>query len=188
MVREPKLFLFDEPLSNLDAALRVAHAARDRASCTDRLEGDDDLRHPRPGRGDDAGRQDRRAERRQRSSRSARRWSSTIRRRTEFVAGFIGSPKMNFVDGATAWRQPPGPSACRPEHMSVERQSGRLEGHGRPRRASRRRTPTSISTAEKAGLITDASSASDAEQAPRSHRRRTRPRPIGFGRGWDADT
>ena len=30
IVREPKVFLFDEPLSNLDAALRVADARRDR--------------------------------------------------------------------------------------------------------------------------------------------------------------
>jgi ABC-type uncharacterized transport system YnjBCD ATPase subunit len=38
----------------------------------------DDLRHPRPGRGDDAGRPHRRAQGRQASSRSARRWSSTL--------------------------------------------------------------------------------------------------------------
>ena len=81
IVREPKVFLFDEPLSNLDAALRVqmrveiAQAAR---SARD----DDDLRHPRPGRGDDDGRQDRRARPRHRSSRSARRSSSTTRRPT----------------------------------------------------------------------------------------------------------
>ena len=30
IVRNPKVFLFDEPLSNLDAALRVADAHRDR--------------------------------------------------------------------------------------------------------------------------------------------------------------
>jgi multiple sugar transport system ATP-binding protein len=34
IVREPAVFLFDEPLSNLDAELRVEHAGRDRASCT----------------------------------------------------------------------------------------------------------------------------------------------------------
>jgi len=62
IVREPKAFLFDEPLSNLDAALRVqmrmevtktAKAARDHRR----------LRHARPGRGYDDGRQDRRTER-----------------------------------------------------------------------------------------------------------------------------
>ena len=32
IVREPQVFLFDEPLSNLDAQLRVADAPRDRAA------------------------------------------------------------------------------------------------------------------------------------------------------------
>ena len=54
IVRNPSVFLFDEPLSNLDAALRVrmryefAQAARAAAH-------DDHLRDPRPGRSDDAG-------------------------------------------------------------------------------------------------------------------------------------
>ena len=53
IVREPKAFLMDEPLSNLDAKLRVddAHLAA-AASSADRH--DDGLRHARPGRGDDA--------------------------------------------------------------------------------------------------------------------------------------
>jgi len=48
IVRKPKVFLFDEPLSNLDASLRY----------------DDDLCHPRSGRSDDDGRQSHRAEQR----------------------------------------------------------------------------------------------------------------------------
>ena len=58
IVRKPQVFLFDEPLSNLDAALRVdmRHGDRQAAPASWR---DDDLRHARPGRGDDAGRQDR---------------------------------------------------------------------------------------------------------------------------------
>ena len=62
IVRKPKAFLFDEPLSNLDAALRVQmrlEVAHCRSSSAPR-----GLRHPRPGRGDDDGRQDRRAQRR----------------------------------------------------------------------------------------------------------------------------
>ena len=54
LVRDPRIFLFDEPLSNLDAELRVrlqhghqAAAPGDAAHVR--------LRHPRPGRGDDAG-------------------------------------------------------------------------------------------------------------------------------------
>ncbi len=60
IVREPKAFLFDEPLSNLDAALRVQMRV-EIGELHNALEDDDDLRHPRPGRGDDHGRQDRRA-------------------------------------------------------------------------------------------------------------------------------
>ena len=63
IVREPEAFLFDEPLSNLDAALRV-NMRLEISELHQRPEDDDDLRHPRPGRGDDHGRQDRRAARR----------------------------------------------------------------------------------------------------------------------------
>ncbi len=63
IVREPKLFLFDEPLSNLDAELRVSMRAEIQRPA--RPPGrDHDLRHPRPGRGHDHGRQDRGAARR----------------------------------------------------------------------------------------------------------------------------
>ena len=54
IVREPQAFLMDEPLSNLDAKLRVSM----RASLTqlhERLGRDHRVRDPRPGRGDDAG-------------------------------------------------------------------------------------------------------------------------------------
>ena len=55
IVREPSVFLFDEPLSNLDAKLR-AHM-RIELALLHRAPGQDHhLRHPRPGRGDDAGR------------------------------------------------------------------------------------------------------------------------------------
>ena len=64
IVREPKAFLFDEPLSNLDAALRV-QMRLEIAEAAEAARHHDDLRHPRPGRGHDHGRQDRRAQRRQ---------------------------------------------------------------------------------------------------------------------------
>ena len=53
IVREPAAFLMDEPLSNLDAKLRVGDARRARAAAR-AARRDDRLRHPRPGRGDDA--------------------------------------------------------------------------------------------------------------------------------------
>ena len=53
IVRNPKAFLFDEPLSNLDAKLRVTTQGRTESltpSAQDHL----NLRHARSGRGDDA--------------------------------------------------------------------------------------------------------------------------------------
>ena len=138
IVREPKAFLFDEPLSNLDAALRVHDAARDPRAAP-AAQDDDDLRHPRPGRGDDHGRQDRGAATPATSSRSARRWSSTSRPTNLFVAGFIGSPKMNLIEGAPAAKHGAKTIGVRPEHLrrlDRPRATGR---HGRRRRASRLR-------------------------------------------------
>ena len=97
IVREPAVFLMDEPLSNLDAKLRVQTRA-EIARLHQRLGHDDRLRHPRPGRGDDDGHPDRGHERRACSSRSARRRTSTTSPANRFVAGFIGSPSMNFLD------------------------------------------------------------------------------------------
>ena len=74
-----KIFLFDEPLSNLDAELRMQMRVEIN-KLHRRLGVDHDLRHPRPGRGDDACRPHRRAARRASSSRSARRSSSTTTR------------------------------------------------------------------------------------------------------------
>ena len=53
IVREPDVFLFDEPLSNLDAALRVSTRV-EIARAASAARRDDRLRHPRPDRGDDA--------------------------------------------------------------------------------------------------------------------------------------
>ena len=165
IVREPRIFLFDEPLSNLDAELRVSMRGEITA-LHERLRGDDDLRHARPGRGDDDGRQDRRAARRQdRAGRCAAR--PLQRAGNRFVAGFIGSPQMNFVpvsvasvDGADVALAPAGrrngrgvAARCcgaarerrlmlgvRPEHLRSHR--GRARGHHadarRAGRASRR--------------------------------------------------
>ena len=53
IVREPKAFLMDEPLSNLDAKLRVSMRA-ELARLHERLGRHDGVRDARPGRGDDA--------------------------------------------------------------------------------------------------------------------------------------
>jgi multiple sugar transport system ATP-binding protein len=53
IVRKPKVFLFDEPLSNLDAKLRVQMRAE--ISSLHNRQGNHDLCHPRPGRSPDHG-------------------------------------------------------------------------------------------------------------------------------------
>ena len=71
IVRRPQAFLMDEPLSNLDAKLRVQTRA-EIAQAPERPRYDDDLRHARPGRGDDDGRPRRRhAQRRAPAGRDA---------------------------------------------------------------------------------------------------------------------
>ncbi len=67
LVAEPRVFLLDEPLSNLDAALRVQMRI-EISRLHKRTGSHDDLRHPRSGRSDDAGRQDCGAGRRSRGA------------------------------------------------------------------------------------------------------------------------
>ena len=136
IVREPAAFLFDEPLSNLDAALRVS--MRQEISRTAPVAEDhDDLRHPRPGRGDDHGRQDRGAERR--PDRAGRLAAGPLQhaRANLFVAGFIGSPKMNLIEGAEAAKHDAHTIGVRPEHIAVG--DGPVAGQGAALRTSRLR-------------------------------------------------
>ena len=61
IVRQPQVFLMDEPLSNLDAKLRVQ--TRTQIAALAATAGRHHrVRHPRPGRGDDDGRSSRRAD------------------------------------------------------------------------------------------------------------------------------
>ena len=45
-----------------------------------------------------------------------------------FVAGFIGSPKMNFIDGAIAAKRGAHTIGVRPEHFELSSTSGEIEG------------------------------------------------------------
>jgi len=125
VVREPSLFLFDEPLSNLDAALRVntrleiaqlhrrlratmiyvTHDQVEAMTLADRivvLNG---------GRIEQVGA-------------PMELYNSPA---NEFVAGFIGSPRMNFIEGARL-----GESVrtvgVRPEHIAVDPHKGDWKG------------------------------------------------------------
>ena len=100
IIREPKAFLFDEPLSNLDAALRVhmrleIRALHDRLGATsvyvthDQIEAMTMADHVVVMR---AGVIEQQGKPLELYDRPANR----------FVAGFIGSPAMNFIDGVIA--------------------------------------------------------------------------------------
>ena len=126
IVREPKAFLFDEPLSNLDAALRVnmrleitelhqelkttmvyvTHDQVEAMTMADRIVVLN------------AGR--------------VEQFGSPMdlykRPANKFVAGFIGSPKMNFFEGAAAAKYGADTIGIRPEHTRISRESGEWKG------------------------------------------------------------
>jgi len=117
IVREPSLFLFDEPLSNLDAALRVgtrieiAKLHRQLGATMvyvthDQIEAmtlADKIVVMRGGAIEQVGRP----------------LELYHRPANLFVAGFIGSPTMNFADGAIAARTSAATIGVRPEHLVV---------------------------------------------------------------------
>ena len=74
IVRNPQVFLFDEPLSNLDAKAAGAGARRDQVAVA-AAQDHDGLRHPRPDRSHDDGRPDRGAAKRRSCSNTTRRKS-----------------------------------------------------------------------------------------------------------------
>lgn len=117
IVRKPKLFLFDEPLSNLDAELRVntrleiaqlhralgatmiyvTHDQTEAMTLADKIvvmKGGTvhQVGHPKELYNDPV---------------------------NLFVAGFIGSPKMNFISGPVAQREGVTTLGVRPEHLVV---------------------------------------------------------------------
>ncbi|CAN7203502.1 ABC transporter ATP-binding protein [Mesorhizobium sp. LjRoot246] len=125
VVREPKLFLFDEPLSNLDAALRV-NTRLEIAQLHRRLKATmiyvthdqveamtlaDKIVVLNAGKIEQIGG-------------PMELYNSPA---NEFVAGFIGSPKMNFVDGARL-DETAKTIGVRPEHLTVDPKSGAWKG------------------------------------------------------------
>ena len=126
IVREPSAFLFDEPLSNLDAALRVGmrleiSELHNRLKTTmiyvthDQVEAitmADKIVVLSAGRIEQVG--------------SPLELYRSPRNR--FVAGFIGSPKMNFIEGAEAAKQGAAAIGIRPEHIAVSPAGGLWRG------------------------------------------------------------
>uniref|UniRef100_UPI0026060BD5 ABC transporter ATP-binding protein n=1 Tax=uncultured Limnohabitans sp. TaxID=768543 RepID=UPI0026060BD5 len=117
IVRNPKVFLFDEPLSNLDAALRtkmrvelatlhrrlgatmiyVTHDQVEAMTMADKIVVLNKGRIEQVGAPLDL----------------------YHRPATRFVAGFIGSPQMNFIEGTHAQAQGAHCVGVRPEHLQL---------------------------------------------------------------------
>jgi multiple sugar transport system ATP-binding protein len=126
IVREPAAFLFDEPLSNLDAALRVGmrleiselHAKLKTTMIYvthDQVEAmtmADKIVVLHAGRIEQVG--------------SPLELYHTPR--NTFVAGFIGSPKMNLITGPEAKKRNATTIGIRPEHMGVSMTAGDWKG------------------------------------------------------------
>ena len=126
IVREPSAFLFDEPLSNLDAALRVGmrleiSELHERLKTTmiyvthDQVEAmtmADKIVVLQAGRIEQVG--------------SPLELYRTPRNR--FVAGFIGSPKMNFLEGPEARKHDAQTIGIRPEHITPSSSEGTWKG------------------------------------------------------------
>jgi multiple sugar transport system ATP-binding protein len=126
IVREPSAFLFDEPLSNLDAALRVGmrleiSEMHKRLATTmiyvthDQVEAmtmADKIVVLQAGVIEQVG--------------SPLELYHTPR--NKFVAGFIGSPKMNLIEGSEAAKHNAHTMGIRPEHLAVSSESGEWQG------------------------------------------------------------
>ena len=126
IVREPEAFLFDEPLSNLDAALRVnmrleiselhqklnttmiyvTHDQVEAMTMADKIVVLSDGYIEQVG-----------------SPLELYRNPANL-----FVAGFIGSPKMNFLNSQYAQNYSAHTIGIRPEHLNVSQESGDWQG------------------------------------------------------------
>jgi len=126
IVREPKAFLFDEPLSNLDAALRVnmrleiselhqtlkttmIYVTHDQVEAMTMA---DKIVVVNQGRIEQVG-----------SPLDLYRAPANL-----FVAGFIGSPKMNLIGGPEAARHGAVTMGLRPEHIDLSTSDGTWRG------------------------------------------------------------
>ena len=127
ITRKPRVFLFDEPLSNLDAALRVdtrielARLHKRLAGTTmiyvthDQVEAmtlADRIVVLNNGRVEQVG-----------APMELYRNPAT-----RFVASFIGSPRMNIIEGDIASARGAHAYGIRPEHITISRDEGRWSG------------------------------------------------------------
>jgi multiple sugar transport system ATP-binding protein len=129
IIRNPKVFLFDEPLSNLDAALRsqmrmeltdlharlgatmiyVTHDQVEAMTMADKIVVLNAGRIEQVGSPMDL-------------------YNNPV---SPFVAGFIGSPKMNLYDGEVAAAEGCTTYGIRPEHLALSKSEGKWQGQVR---------------------------------------------------------
>jgi multiple sugar transport system ATP-binding protein len=129
IIRNPKVFLFDEPLSNLDAALRsqmrmeltdlhaklgatmiyVTHDQVEAMTMADKIVVLNAGRIEQVGSPMDL-------------------YNSPV---SPFVAGFIGSPKMNLYEGEIAAAEGCRTYGIRPEHLVLSKREGKWQGQVR---------------------------------------------------------
>ncbi|MFV0293560.1 MAG: ABC transporter ATP-binding protein [Paracoccus sp. (in: a-proteobacteria)] len=126
IVREPAAFLFDEPLSNLDAALRVnmrveiselhnnlkttmIYVTHDQVEAMTMA---DKIVVLRAGRVEQVGSP----------------LDLYSKPANKFVGGFIGSPNMNFIDGEGAAKHGAHTIGVRPEHWQLSTTEGEFQG------------------------------------------------------------
>ncbi len=126
IVRKPELFLFDEPLSNLDAALRVntrleiARLHRQLAATmiyvthdqTEAMTLADRIVVLHDGRIEQVGT-------------PMELYNAPA---NKFVAGFIGSPQMNFIPAQILGDDEAATIGIRPEHIKLSPDGGKLKG------------------------------------------------------------
>jgi multiple sugar transport system ATP-binding protein len=153
IVRGAKVFLFDEPLSNLDAALRVAtrmeiaKLKRDMPQTTmiyvthDQVEAmtlADRIVVLQAGKVEQVGTP----------------MELYERPGNLFVAGFIGSPKMNLINGAPADKAKCKTLGVRPEHLDISAKPGAGSMGGKVEYAEILGSDSFIYVATDHGLIT----------------------------------
>jgi multiple sugar transport system ATP-binding protein len=126
IVRQPSAFLFDEPLSNLDAALRgtmrleiselhqqlkttMVYVTHDQVEAMTMA---DKIVVLNAGNIEQVG-----------SPMELYKTPKNL-----FVAGFIGSPRMNFIDGASAQKYNAARIGVRPEHVAISTTAGEWKG------------------------------------------------------------
>ena len=151
IVREPEAFLFDEPLSNLDAALRVnmrmeitdlhqslkttmiyvTHDQVEAMTMADKIVVLHDGRIEQVGSPLELYRNP----------------------RNLFVAGFIGSPKMNFVAGQEAERREAHTIGVRPEHISISKKSAKGAWKGQVTHSEHLGSDTFLHVNSDAGVV-----------------------------------